>query len=266
MGRIALGIEYDGSAFHGWQRQPHSTSVQQALEEALSSVADSSIALTCAGRTDTGVHARGQVAHFDTESARSTRAWLLGTNSALPPAVNLRWVQAVPDQFHARFGAVRRSYRYVILNQPMRSALAAGRALIVYRLLDAALMNDAAQQLAGEHDFSAFRASECQARSPVRRIESIAVRRRQPWITIDVSANAFLHHMVRNIVGTLLAVGLGDVPPGRVGEQLASRQRGTGEATVAAHGLYLWRVEYPCGFGLPDDSAMIDPFEAVEVP
>jgi tRNA pseudouridine38-40 synthase len=266
MGRIALGIEYDGSAFHGWQRQPHSTSVQQALEEALGSVANTGVELTCAGRTDTGVHARGQVAHFDTEAARSTRAWLLGTNSALPPSVNLRWVQPVPCEFHARFGAVRRSYRYQILNQPMRSALASGRALVVYRALDVALMHEAAQQLAGEHDFSAFRAAECQAHSPVRRIESIAVRRRDAWVTIDVSANAFLQHMVRNIVGTLLAVGLGDAPPGRVRQQLLSRQRSTGEATVAAHGLYLWRVDYPAGFGLPDDSAMIDPFEAVEAP
>jgi tRNA pseudouridine38-40 synthase len=262
MGRIALGIEYDGAAFHGWQRQPHSISVQQVLEDALGQVADSAVELACAGRTDAGVHARGQVAHFDTGADRNPRAWLLGTNSALPPAVNLRWVQPVPQHFHARFGAVRRSYRYVILNQHTRSSLAAGRALVVYRPLDAEAMQQAANDLVGEHDFSAFRAAECQAHSPVRHIETITVRRREAWVIVEVSANAFLQHMVRNIVGTLLAVGLGDAPPGRVREQLESRQRSTGEATVAAHGLYLWRVDYPPEFGLPGDSAMIDPLEA----
>jgi len=262
MGRIAIGIEYDGAAFHGWQRQPHSSSVQQVLEEALGSIAASEVTLTCAGRTDAGVHARAQVAHFDTMAERNPRAWLLGTNAALPPAVNMRWVQPVADGFHARFGAVRRTYRYVILNQPMRSALASGRALVVYRPLDAALMHRAAQDLAGEHDFSAFRAAECQARSPVRRIESILVRRREQFVIVEVSANAFLHHMVRNIVGTLLAVGLGDASPGRVREQLESRQRSTGEATAAADGLYLWQVDYPPEFGLPADSAIIDPLEA----
>ena len=259
MGRIAIGIEYDGAAFHGWQRQSDAVSVQEVLEEALGQVADTAVELVCAGRTDAGVHARAQVAHFDTGAVRNPRAWLLGTNSALPPAVNLRWVQPVPEHFHARFSAVRRSYRYVILNQPTRSALAAGRALVVYRPLDAALMQQAANDLLGEHDFSAFRAAECQARSPVRRIESITVRRRDAWVIVEVSANAFLQHMVRNIVGTLLAVGLRDAPPGRVREQLESRQRSTGEATVASHGLYLWRVDYPPEFGLPDDSAMIDP-------
>ncbi|HVN98989.1 MAG TPA: tRNA pseudouridine(38-40) synthase TruA [Steroidobacteraceae bacterium] len=262
MGRIAIGVEYDGAAFHGWQRQPHAVSVQQVLEDALGGVAASEVTLTCAGRTDAGVHARGQVAHFDTAAERLPRAWLLGTNAALPPSVNLRWVQPVPGHFHARFGAVRRSYRYMMLNQPTRSALAAGRALVVYRPLDAQRMHRAAQDLAGEHDFSAFRAAECQARSPVRRIESISVRRRDAWVIVEVSANAFLHHMVRNIVGTLLAVGLGDAPPGRVREQLESRQRSTGEATVAAHGLYLWQVDYPPEFGLPGDSAIIDPLEA----
>ncbi len=262
MGRIAIGIEYDGAAFHGWQRQLHSVSVQQVVEEALGQVANGAVELSCAGRTDAGVHARGQVAHFDTAAQRKPRAWLLGTNSALPPAVNLRWVQPVPEHFHARFGAVRRSYRYLILNQLTRSSLAAGRALVVYRPLDAAVMQQAANDLLGEHDFSAFRAAECQAKSPVRRIESIAVRRRDAWVIVEVSANAFLQHMVRNIVGTLLAVGLGDAPPGRVREQLETRQRSTGEATVAAHGLYLWQVDYPAEFGLPGDSAMIDPLEA----
>ena len=262
MGRIAAGVEYDGAAFHGWQRQPDALSVQQVVEAALGRVADVPIELTCAGRTDAGVHARGQVVHFDTTAERIPRAWLFGANAALPPAVNLRWVRLVPDDFHARYGALRRSYRYVLLNQPTRSGLAAGRALVVYRPLDAAAMQVAAADLLGEHDFSAFRAAECQARSPVRRIESLRVWRRDTWVVIEVTANAFLHHMVRNIVGTLLAVGLGDAPTGRAREQLESRQRASGEATVAAHGLYLWQVDYPPKFGLPADSAMIDPLEA----
>ena len=258
MGRIAIGIEYDGAAFHGWQQQPHSTSVQQTVQEALSRVADSSVELTCAGRTDAGVHARAQVAHFDTVAARDPRAWLLGANSALPASVNLRWVVPVADDFHARYRALRRCYRYLLLNRPTRSALAAGRALVVYPPLDTEAMRAAAADLIGEHDFSAFRAAECQARSPVRRIEKLEIRRRDAWLSIDVTANAFLHHMVRNIVGTLLSVGRGDVPLSRAREQLASKLRSSGEATAAAHGLYLWRVEYPPQFGLPDDSAMID--------
>ncbi|MDE2219443.1 MAG: tRNA pseudouridine(38-40) synthase TruA [Gammaproteobacteria bacterium] len=262
MGRIAAGIEYDGAAFHGWQRQSHATSVQEVVEAALGGVADSPVELTCAGRTDAGVHARGQVVHFDTSAERSPRAWLFGANSELPPAVNLRWVQPVAEDFHARYGATRRTYRYVLLNQNTRSALAAGRALVVYRPLDLAAMQAAAADLVGEHDFSAFRAAQCQARSPVRRIDALQVRRREAWVVVEVSANAFLHHMVRNIVGTLLAVGLGDAPVSRAREQLDSRRRATGEATVAAHGLYLWQVEYPPRFGLPADSAMIDALEA----
>jgi len=265
MGRIAVGIEYDGAAFHGWQRQPHSSSVQAILEEALSRVADCPVELTCAGRTDAGVHARAQIAHFDTAAQRAERAWLLGTNAALPSTVNLRWVVPVAEDFHARFSALRRCYRYLLLNRPTRSALAAGRALIVHRPLDLAAMRRSAADLLGEHDFSAFRAIECQARSPIRRIEQLEIERRGAWLTIEVTANAFLHHMVRNIVGTLLAVGRGDAPVGRAREQLESRQRATGEATAAAHGLYLWRVDYPPQFGLPDDSAMIDVFEAVQV-
>jgi len=262
MGRIAVGLEYDGAAFHGWQRQDHAISVEQSVQEVLSRIADSPVQLTCAGRTDAGVHARGQVVHFDTTAMRSPRAWLLGANSALPAAVSLRWVLPVPDQFHARYSALRRCYRYLVLNRYTRSALAAGRALVVYRPLDAAAMQVAARDLVGEHDFSAFRASECQARSPVRRIESLRIRRRGAWLSIDVIANAFLHHMVRNIVGTLLAVGRGDAPVTRARMQLESRQRSTGEATAPAHGLYLWGVGYPPQFGLPDESAMIDTLEA----
>jgi tRNA pseudouridine38-40 synthase len=211
------------------------------------------------------VHARAQVAHFDTTAQRSARAWLFGVNSLLPPSINLRWVQPVQDQFHARYAALRRSYRYLVLNRPTRSALAAGRALVVYPPLEAALMQSAADTLVGEHDFSAYRAAECQARSPVRTIETLDVRRRGDWVSIEVTANAFLQHMVRNIVGTLLAVGRGEAGPQRAREQLESRQRSTGEATAAAHGLYFWRVDYPAQFGLPDDSGMIDFYPATEV-
>ena len=264
MGRIAIGVEYDGAGFHGWQQQPHSPSVQETLQDALSRVADAPVELTAAGRTDSGVHARAQVAHFDTEAVRHPRSWLFGANSLLPPSISLRWVMPVPGQFHARFAAVRRSYRYLVLNQSTRSALAAGRALVVYRALDAAAMQAAAADLVGEHDFSAFRAAECQARSPVRRIDALTVRRQGHWLSVEISANGFLQHMVRNIVGTLLAIGQGEAPLGRAREQLESRQRSTGEATAAAHGLYFWQVEYPPEFGLPDDSAMIGPFEAIQ--
>jgi tRNA pseudouridine38-40 synthase len=258
MGRIAVGIEYDGAAFCGWQEQRGAPSVQVAAEAALSQVADEPVALICAGRTDAGVHARGQVAHFDTGAVRRARAWLLGANAQLPPSVSLRWVQAVPDHFHARYSATARHYRYLILNRVARSALAHARALAVHRPLDAVVMQSAAEHLIGEHDFSAFRAAECQARSPVRRLKRLQVARSGDWVTIDVEANAFLHHMVRNIVGLLLLVGRGEAPPQRAREQLESRTRSSGAATAPAHGLYLWQVRYAPEFGLPADSAMID--------
>jgi tRNA pseudouridine38-40 synthase len=235
------------------------------LQAALGRIANEPVELTCAGRTDAGVHARAQVAHFDTAAQRTARAWLFGANSVLPPSINLRWVQPVTEQFHARYAALRRSYRYLVLNRPTRSALAAGRALVVYAPLDAALMQRAADALVGEHDFSAYRAAECQARSPVRTIEALGVRRCGDWISIEVTANAFLQHMVRNIVGTLLAVGRGEAGPQRTREQLESRQRSTGEATAAAHGLYFWQVDYPPEFGLPDNSGMIDCYPTTEV-
>lgn len=257
--RIAVGIEYHGAAYRGWQSQPHAPSIQQVAEDALSRVANAPVSLTCAGRTDAGVHAREQIAHFDTEAQRSPRAWVLGANSHLASDVSLRWALPVADHFHARYSACSRSYRYLIINRPARSALAAGRALCVHRPLDAARMQAAGALLIGEHDFSAFRAAECQSRSPVRNLTSLGVERDGEWLTIDVTANAFLHHMVRNIVGLLVAVGCGEEPVERARVQLESRQRSTGEATAAAHGLYLWRVEYPSGFGLPGDSAMIHP-------
>jgi tRNA pseudouridine38-40 synthase len=256
--RLAVGIEYDGGNYHGWQTQPSAASVQSCVEQALASIAAQPVALICAGRTDAGVHAAGQVAHFDTTAQRPLHAWLMGGNAALPPDISLRWVAEVPEQFHARFSALSRCYRYWILNHHTRSALAAGRALCVYQPLDEAAMQAALQLLLGEHDFSAFRAAECQARSPVRRLLQAQVTRHGPWLCVQMRANAFLQHMVRNIVGLLLAVGRGDRPPAHARVLLESKDRRLGEATMPAHGLYLWQVEYARQFGLPEDSAMID--------
>jgi tRNA pseudouridine38-40 synthase len=257
MRRIAVGIQYDGSRYRGWQVQQGVSSLQATLQAALARVADAPVALICAGRTDTGVHARAQVAHFDTDAVRSPRAWLLGANTYLPTDISLSWVRGVPAHFHARYSALARTYRYLILNRPSRVALSHHRALLVYQPLDAEAMAQGAQWLVGEHDFSAFRAAECQARSPVRALHALRVCRAGEWIAIDVTANAFLHHMVRNIVGLLLAIGLGRAPPQRAQDRLASRLRTPAEITAAAHGLYLWQVHYPAAFGLPADSAMI---------
>lgn len=256
--RLAVGLEYNGGAYCGWQQQTGAASVQAALEQALSRVADEPVSITCAGRTDAGVHAREQVVHFDTQAERSARAWLLGGNTHLPRDISLRWVLGVPEQFHARFSALARSYRYLILNRATRSALADGRALVAHHRLDVGAMQEGAQWLVGEHDFSAFRSSECQARSPLRQVHLLRVARSGDWIAIDVTANAFLHHMVRNIAGLLLVIGQQRAAPERAREQLESRARSSGEATAAAHGLYLWGVDYPGQFGLPADSAIID--------
>lgn len=255
--RIAAGIEYDGGAYHGWQIQRGASSIQAPLQAAFARIADHPVSLICAGRTDAGVHAREQVAHFDTGSRRALQAWVLGANSELPPDISVRWVSAVPEHFHARYSTHARTYRYLILNRRARSALAAGRALCVHRALDESAMQAAASLLVGEHDFSAFRAAECQSRSPVRRLERARVVRHGDWVWIELCANAFLHHMARNIVGLLLAVGRGDATPDRARVQLLSRQRSTGEATAPAAGLYFWQAHYPPQFGLPQLSAMI---------
>lgn len=252
MARIAVGVEYDGSAFAGWQSQAGMRTVQQVTENALARIADAPVALVCAGRTDTGVHAQGQVAHFDTAAVRPERGWVLGANSELPPDVNLAWARTVPDHFHARFSAQARSYRYLILNRSARSALHGKRAAFIHRPLDAERMRQGTVALRGEHDFSAFRSSQCQAKSPVRRVESLTVRRRGEWLVIDVTANAFLHHMVRNIAGLLIAIGKGDADPSWAAQVLAGRDRARGAATAPAEGLYLVAVRYPGAFGLPD--------------
>jgi tRNA pseudouridine38-40 synthase len=249
--RVALGIEYDGTSYNGWQRQKNGIGVQQRLEEALALVANEPVEVVCAGRTDTGVHASGQVVHFDTTADRSDRSWLLGANTNLPPDISVSWVQFVSDDFHARFSATSRRYRYVILNRLQRSALHRHRAWWVHQPLDETIMHEAAQSLLGEHDFSAFRAAGCQANSAMRDLTSIGVARSGDWVTLDVTANAFLMHMVRNITGTLAAIGQGEQPVGWIREVLDSRDRTLGGVTAPPHGLTLIAVHYPGSFGIP---------------
>jgi tRNA pseudouridine38-40 synthase len=257
MSRIAVGIEYDGSDFAGWQQQVESPSIQQSMQQALARVCDHPVDLIAAGRTDAGVHARGQVAHFESTAGRTERALVLGANTYLPPGIALRWARQVPEHFHARYSALARTYRYCILNRFSRPALAAGRAAFVHRPLDIAPMREAASLLLGSHDFSAFRAAECQARSPVRNLGALEVARRGDFVLLEVTANAFLHHMVRNLAGLLIHIGQGEAAPGFAAEVLAARDRRIAPATAPAAGLYFWRVHYHPVFGLPGDSDMI---------
>jgi len=249
--RIALALEYDGSRFLGWQTQPGGGTVQDALQAALAGIAGSAVQVTCAGRTDRGVHAREQVVHFDTEAARPDGAWVRGVNALLPESVAVLWAARVADDFHARYAALARTYRYVLLNRPVRPALAARHAGWHHAPLDVAAMREAALLLVGEHDFSAFRSAECQAQSPVRTLQALEVQARGERIDFVLRANAFLHHMVRNIVGTLVYVGSGRHAPQWTGEVLASRDRGRAAPTFAAEGLYLEQVEYAERWGLP---------------
>jgi tRNA pseudouridine38-40 synthase len=249
--RFAAGLEYDGSAFSGWQTQTHVRSVQQVVNSALAIVADEVISTAAAGRTDAGVHACGQVIHFDSSASRNLRSWQLGTNSNLPPDVALQWVREVPDSFHARYSAVARTYRYVILQRDVRSPLDRQRAWHLRNPLDEERMSAAGQHLLGEHDFSAFRGAGCQAESPVRRIERLVVTRSGDHVHIEVRANGFLYHMVRNIVGALARVGAGAAEPGWLGALLAGRDRRLGAPTAPPEGLYLAGAHYPAELALP---------------
>lgn len=255
--RIALGIEYDGTDYVGWQRQKSGTGVQALLEKALHRVANEPVETVCAGRTDAGVHASAQVVHFDTAAQRSERSWLLGVNASLPDDVNVRWAQAVSDDFHARFSAVSRSYRYLILNRLARSGLNARRAWWIHETLDDRAMQEAADDLVGRHDFSAFRAAGCQASTPMREILALTVDRREDWLILSVTANAFLQHMVRNITGTLVEVGKGVRSPGWVRQVLANRDRKQGGMAAPPHGLELVNVTYPQEFALPQDGSSL---------
>lgn len=249
--RIAVGVEYDGSRFHGWQTQQEGVrTVQHEVEKALSSVADHPLRVHCAGRTDTGVHAREQVIHFETDVSRKPKSWVMGGNVNLPDDVNILWAQPMPDHFHARFSARFRSYRYRILNRRMRSALLHGRASWIHRPLDARSMHEAGQVLIGTHDFTSYRAIGCQAKQPVRTVTHLDVRREGEIIELSIRANAFLHHMVRNIAGVLIAIGTGDREQGWALDVLEHRDRTLGGVTAPPDGLYFECVEYEDEFQL----------------
>jgi tRNA pseudouridine38-40 synthase len=262
--RWALGVEYDGQCFHGWQSQgpaPHAIAdrpagatlptVQDALETALTAIADAPVSVVCAGRTDAGVHATGQVIHFDTVAQRPDTAWVRGVNAHLPASCAIRWAMPVPSDFHARFSAMGRRYRYILLNRPERPAVFAGRAGWFHRPLDATLMHAATQSILGTHDFSSFRAAECQANSPVRTLTDARVARQGDWLVFDFAANAFLQHMIRNLVGALVQIGKGGAPVSQMALWLAQRDRTLAPPTFMPDGLYLTGVDYDVSIGLP---------------
>ena len=261
MKRIALGIQYDGRQWQGWQTQPHRKTVQDTLEAALAKFCQQSVATVCAGRTDSGVHAIEQVVHFDTEAERELFAWVRGLNAFLPATIAVRWAAEVAgttqasgaeqDAFHARFSAQARTYHYLIYNHPVRSPLWSGRSGWVFRPLRVEAMQAAAQALIGTHDFSAFRAAECQAHSPVRTMHTITLQRQGELILVTLKANAFLHHMVRNIVGSLIQVGIGNAAEAWVGEVLAARNRDLAAPTFSPDGLYLAKIDYDARWNLP---------------
>ncbi|KXS36908.1 MAG: tRNA pseudouridine38-40 synthase [Halomonadaceae bacterium T82-2] len=250
-GRLAMAVEYDGTGYCGWQRLKHAPSVQEALETALGRVASAPVRVLCSGRTDSGVHATRQIVHFDSPVPRSEKAWVFGANANLPRDIAVRWVKPVPDDFHARFLALARRYRYLILNQPSRPVLERANATWCREPLDAPRMHAAAQTLVGEHDFSSFRAAGCQSKSPTRHVHFIEVNRYGPLIAIDIQANAFLHHMIRNIAGALVSVGRGDRGEGYLAELLAMRDRARGDVTAPGCGLHFVDSVYDERFDLP---------------
>ena len=255
MHRIAMGIEYKGSDFSGFQSQRTGVpTVQQGIEKALSAICDEPITLVCAGRTDKGVHATGQVVHFDTRAVRPEKAWLRGANTQLPDGVSITWAQQVDPFFHSRFSAQSRCYRYVIHNTPTRSALLRHMVTWDRRRFDLEAMKEGSRHLLGEHDFSAFRGADCQARNPVRLMQRIDIHKHKDFIVIEVQATAFLYHMVRNIAGVLLAVACEAKPPQWVAQVLASKDRKQADVTAPADGLYLVKVSYPEKFALPQQS------------
>lgn len=253
--RIAFGVEYDGTDFYGWQRQQGRRTVQECVEKALSAVADRPVEVTCAGRTDAGVHATAQVIHIDTDVRRTMRSWTLGGNSNLPRDVSILWAQPVDETFHARFSAQSRRYRYVILNRMVRPGLQRNRVCWIHRPLDERRMAAAAAHLLGEHDFSSFRAVACQAKHPVRTLYRLDVVRKGDYVVLDAEANGFLHHMVRNIAGVLIAIGEGEREPVWTREVLEARDRALGGVTAPPYGLYFIGVRYPGHFGIPEPSS-----------
>ncbi len=265
MKRIALGIEYDGTSWHGWQTQLDGATVQDRLEAALRNFAQIPVHTHCAGRTDTGVHALEQVIHFDTELERDSFSWMRGTNAFLPPSIAVRWAHAVPTdsehEFHARFSARARTYHYVLYNHPVRSPLWSGRAGWVFRPLNVELMKQAAGYLLGTHDFSAFRSAQCQAKSPIKTMHQLRIERKDALIVVTLKANAFLHHMVRNIVGSLIVAGSGSQPPEWLAEVLKQKNRSLAAPTFMSDGLYLARIDYDEKWGLPQDFERKMPWE-----
>jgi tRNA pseudouridine38-40 synthase len=255
--RIVLGLEYLGSAYCGWQSQPNGGAVQDHVERGITAFLGQATSVTCAGRTDTGVHASGQVIHLDTEIERSAQSWVRGTNSFLADDIRVRWATALDAElgadFHARFSAISRRYRYLLLNDPVAPAIDHNRVGWFHAPLDAEAMHEAAQLLVGEHDFSAFRSSECQAKTPVKTVHECAVRREGSLLVVDIRANAFLHHMVRNVVGSLVYVGAGREDAAWLQQVLTGRERARAAPTFAASGLYLTQVEYDARFGLPQE-------------
>lgn len=259
MPRIALGLEYDGSTFCGWQSQQHASGIQAEVERAIAGVADEPIEVYAAGRTDAGVHAAIQVVHFNTSARRMDRGWVLGANTTLPPSISALWAKEVPETFHARYSALCRTYRYVILNRLSRAALAHRRVTWFRYPLDHEAMQQGGQALLGEHDFTSFRGAECQSKSPIRRMLAVEVNRSADVVTITVSANAFLHHMVRNIAGVLLAIGQGERPVAWCAEVLKARDRKSGGITAPPDGLYLAGIRYPSELELPSELTTFHP-------
>lgn len=263
MKRIVLGVQYDGQPWSGWQSQPNGQTVQDMLEKALCSIATHSVSVSCAGRTDAGVHALEQIVHFDTEIERPLNSWVRGVNAHLPGSIAVRWSKELDKnddselEFHSRFSARARTYHYVLYNHPVRSPLLAGRAGWVFRSLDEEKMREAAQHLIGEHDFSSFRATSCQAKSPVKQMHEISVRRHGDMIVLTVRASAFLHHMVRNIVGSLIVVGNGNQNPAWMREVLQTRDRSIAAPTFMPDGLYLAKVDYDPKWGLPQQPSFL---------
>lgn len=251
MVRIALGVEYDGSRFCGWQSQPSACGVQDALEHALTGIAGDAVRVHAAGRTDTGVHALAQVVHFDTAALRPDSAWVRGTNALLPDSVSVLWARQVDQDFHARFCAMERRYRYILLNHPVRPGLFSGKTGWFHLPLDVGLMQHAASHLLGEHDFSAFRAAGCQAKSPVKHLRRLDITRQGDSLSFDLAANGFLHHMVRNIVGCLVYVGKNKYPPEWIAELLVSKDRSRAAPTFAPDGLYFSGASYDPKWNLP---------------
>ncbi len=246
-----MGVEYDGSAFHGWQRQLGTRTVQGQLEAALSKIADESVTVCCAGRTDAGVHASQQIVHFDTGADRSARSWVLGCNTNMPADVSVLWALPVADHFHARFSALKRSYDYVICNRQSRPSLWGSKVSWQHQALDPNVMQMAADLLIGEHDFSSFQAKGCQAWHPVRTIYAFDVTASTGFVVLSITANAFLQHMVRNLAGVLMDIGMGKHPPAWAAQVLNFRDRTRASVTASPHGLYLTAVHYPEEFGLP---------------